>query len=900
MNNPGANGPFAGTQPPPPNQYGNIQPTNPARNPTGYPPTQTPQGPPQAPPSAINSGMPPSYQQAPVNPNIRPANPAGFPQGGNVVTQNRPTNPSQVQINPPGTFPAKLPVIGNTTLQPRPQTNHIEQEKRSFSEYLNNIQPIATDPILKIDMPLNPLSDDLFRVCSKSILFCRLINCIRPGTIEEKRIRLKTELSIFEMNDNHALAIAGARTIGCKIINIGPEDLTRGQPNLILGMLWQLIRLSLLSQVNLQQHPEIIALKEASENVKDFVELPPELTLLRWINHHLRNAGYPRRVINFSDIDADCYAVLLHQLAPNICGLEALQEADPMKKAEMVLQNAAKINCRQFLQPRDIVEKNENLNLAFLANLFNTHPNLVQDHLPNPALEAQRAREIEDAVRQQVAAQEQQLRARMQQEEQLLRARLQQLEQNFQQRMEQEEAIYKQRWAQEEAKRQQAAQFAEEEHRKRLAQWEAEQARKTQEWRLAQEQQNVAMSHQLSELEQMKARILQEREQLEEERRKRDQRNAQTAAQYSQTQSNPSQTSTQYPQANPQTGSQYAQANPNSASSSLYGGGGSSLGVTNNAPHSISNPGNSGNSLYKGAVSSIPSGTNPGGLYGVSNQSNYSQDPYSGSNPNAGGYAQYSQASPSPQATQPVNSSLYGSNAQPASSAGQLANPNASSQMPNQFSSVQSQFSMSGLPGGAPVEYYKKTVTTTVHEYPPGHPLAPQAPAPSYLDGVPQLQSYGNQPGLGSVSVSQSFSTLSGGNSAILNSLGPMSAGQLAMQQASMNSQFGQMPLGGNQDSFASLGVGISQDHFGTNMGLAPQPPPPQDHFGTHMGLQQQYQPPSGPSPSFLDSIPNMQQYGNPPPQAGPSPSFLDSVPSAQQYGNPNMQQYGYPPSGYY
>jgi hypothetical protein len=67
-----------------------------------------------------------------------------------------------------------------------------------------------------------------------------------------------------------------------------------------LGVLWQLIRLSLLSQINLQQHPEIIALKEASENVKDFVELAPELTLLRWVNHHLRNAGYPRRITNFS------------------------------------------------------------------------------------------------------------------------------------------------------------------------------------------------------------------------------------------------------------------------------------------------------------------------------------------------------------------------------------------------------------------------------------------------------------------------------------------------------------------------------------------------------------------------------------------------------------------------
>ena len=41
-----------------------------------------------------------------------------------------------------------------------------------------------------------------------------------------------------------------------------------------------------------------------------------------------------------------------------------------------VLQNADRIGCRKFLTPSSLVSGNPRLNLAFVANLFNTHPGL--------------------------------------------------------------------------------------------------------------------------------------------------------------------------------------------------------------------------------------------------------------------------------------------------------------------------------------------------------------------------------------------------------------------------------------------------------------------------------------------------------------------------------------------
>lgn len=68
--------------------------------------------------------------------------------------------------------------------------------------------------------------------------------------------------------------------------------------------------------------------------------------------------------------------MLLNQLAPDVCSRGPLQTHDLHERAEQVLQNADKLECRKFLSPTSLVAGNPKLNLAFVANLFNTHPGL--------------------------------------------------------------------------------------------------------------------------------------------------------------------------------------------------------------------------------------------------------------------------------------------------------------------------------------------------------------------------------------------------------------------------------------------------------------------------------------------------------------------------------------------
>lgn len=81
-------------------------------------------------------------------------------------------------------------------------------------------------------------------------------------------------------------------------------------------------------------------------------------------------------VSNFStDVkDGENYTVLLNQIAPDTCSRGPLQTQDLLQRAEQVLDNADKLECRKFLSPTSLVAGNPKLNLAFVANLFNTHP----------------------------------------------------------------------------------------------------------------------------------------------------------------------------------------------------------------------------------------------------------------------------------------------------------------------------------------------------------------------------------------------------------------------------------------------------------------------------------------------------------------------------------------------
>ncbi|CAM8997400.1 unnamed protein product [Rhodiola kirilowii] len=244
-----------------------------------------------------------------------------------------------------------------------------ESEKASYVSHINNY--LAGDDFLSSYLPIDPTSNDLFEIVKDGVLLCKLINVAVPGTIDERAINTKKFLNPWERNENHTLCLNSAKAIGCTVVNIGTQDFIEGRRHLVLGVVSQIIKIQLLADLNLKKTPQLVELVEDSEGIEELMNLPPEKILLRWMNFQLKKGGYTKVVTNFSsDIkDGEAYAHLLRVLAPEHINPLTLEVKD-IERARLVLQHADKMGCKSYLTPKDIVEGSPNLNLAFVAHIF--------------------------------------------------------------------------------------------------------------------------------------------------------------------------------------------------------------------------------------------------------------------------------------------------------------------------------------------------------------------------------------------------------------------------------------------------------------------------------------------------------------------------------------------------
>uniref|UniRef100_A0A672PCW2 Calponin-homology (CH) domain-containing protein n=1 Tax=Sinocyclocheilus grahami TaxID=75366 RepID=A0A672PCW2_SINGR len=278
--------------------------------------------------------------------------------------------------------------VAGTSEQSGTQHSYSEEEKVAFVNWIN--KALEKDPDCQHVVPMDPSSNDLFTAVGDGLVLCKMINLSVPDTIDERTIN-KKKLTPFTIQENLNLALNSASAIGCHVVNIGAEDLKEGRQHLVLGLLWQVIKIGLFADIEISRNEEgrqhlvlgllwqvikiglfadieisrneaLIALLRDGESLEDLVKLSPEELLLRWANYHLEEAGCSK-INNFSsDIkDSKAYYNILNQVAP-----KGDEEGIP----------ADRLGCRQFVTATDVVRGNPKLNLAYVANLFNKYPAL--------------------------------------------------------------------------------------------------------------------------------------------------------------------------------------------------------------------------------------------------------------------------------------------------------------------------------------------------------------------------------------------------------------------------------------------------------------------------------------------------------------------------------------------
>jgi plastin-1 len=252
-----------------------------------------------------------------------------------------------------------------------------EEERTAYVKVINS--SLADDPVCQKYLPIDPDSNEVFDRIKNGVLLCKLINKAQEGTIDERVINTKDNMNIFQQVENLNLAISAAKSIGLNVIGLNYDSIMDGKNFImVLGLMWQVVKLVVLSNIQLKHHPELIRLLNPGEQLSDLLKLSPEQLLLRWFNYHLKAAGYEKKITNFSgDVkDSEKYTVLLHQLNKNLCDKSALDEPDKKKRAKKVIENSKKLGAESYITPEDIVAGNSKLNTLFVASIFNAYPGL--------------------------------------------------------------------------------------------------------------------------------------------------------------------------------------------------------------------------------------------------------------------------------------------------------------------------------------------------------------------------------------------------------------------------------------------------------------------------------------------------------------------------------------------
>ena len=249
-----------------------------------------------------------------------------------------------------------------------------DKEKNKYAKIINKL--LKDDPDCKNKIPIDPKSDELYEKLRDGVILSKLVNLCEPNTINEDEIKKNDDMNVYDKYANLEKAIKGAKDIGVQA-ETTPDDVLdkdKARDNDLLGEI--LARIN-TKKKDIKENPETPKLAEEGETAEQVADLPVDDFLKKWFNHHLKEANHPDELKNFEDDvkDGEKYTVLLNQLDPNQCDKSALDETDPVKRAEKVIENAKKLGCETEVTPEDLASGNEAMNRLFTSDLYNALAN---------------------------------------------------------------------------------------------------------------------------------------------------------------------------------------------------------------------------------------------------------------------------------------------------------------------------------------------------------------------------------------------------------------------------------------------------------------------------------------------------------------------------------------------
>lgn len=100
--------------------------------------------------------------------------------------------------------------------------------------------------------------DDLFEDCKDGILINKVIDKLKPGSVDWKKIQNPPK-NDFSKNINNNTAVDAAKAIGIKLIGVGGTDISKGDKKSILTIVWQLVRMHYLQVIGGLTEDKLVA-----------------------------------------------------------------------------------------------------------------------------------------------------------------------------------------------------------------------------------------------------------------------------------------------------------------------------------------------------------------------------------------------------------------------------------------------------------------------------------------------------------------------------------------------------------------------------------------------------------------------------------------------------------------
>ena len=216
------------------------------------------------------------------------------------------------------------------------------REERSFRTWINSLK---LEGVKKVN--------NLYEECRNAILLLKMIDKIKPGTVNWKIVELKNLKNPFKVGVNCQEAIDASKRSGYKIVSCGNKDIQNGSKKHILGIVWQLMRAHTLKIIGERTEEELI----------------------EWANSKIPKE---RKIKNLKEKklgDGLFWIDLLAAIEPkcirwDLIVKENLTDKDKEMNAKYALSVARGLGAMIFLVWEDITEVKSKLLLTFLASLY--------------------------------------------------------------------------------------------------------------------------------------------------------------------------------------------------------------------------------------------------------------------------------------------------------------------------------------------------------------------------------------------------------------------------------------------------------------------------------------------------------------------------------------------------